>query len=331
MAVGSGVGSVFGVGKEITYGTRVAPTRFFRAKSHLASLVPTRPQGEGIQGDVLGPLGAHLVETVQAGSGNVSLDVTMQDFGILLEQIMGGTATSTKVSTNLAYQQTHTLGDKRGKSLTVQSQPPYRGGTLVAQELAGAKVTSAAFSCDVTGILGVDLEFDAQKYDDSQTPAAAAYTTASQPFHGGQMAVKLGAVGSESAVQGIRSVSATIAHAMDTADFTAGANGLKSEPVVNDVVAISGSITADWLAKADFADRFKSLALPSFVWEFKGATAIETTYFPTFRLTVPGIHITGDMQGVSGRTELTNSWNWSWVFDGTNHPKIEYITVDTAL
>lgn len=330
MATGSGVGSVFGASKETVYGTRVAPARFWRAKSHLASYAPTRPQGEGIQGGALGPLGAHLVETVQAATGSVALDVTQKDMGILLEQIMGGVSASL-VNVSSSYTQTHTLGDKTGKSMSVQSQVPYRGGAQAPQDLTGAVVTSAAFSCAVNGILGLDLTLDAQKFDDSQSAATASYTTASAPFHGGQMALKLGTFGAEAAVLGVREVSATIAHPMDTEDYTAGASGLKSAPVLNDVVAISGSITSDWLAKADFATRLKALTLPSLVWEFKGAVALETTYFPTFRLTVPGVAFSGDMQGVDGRGELTNQWAWSWVFDGTNAPKIEYITSDVAL
>ena len=49
--------------------------------------------------------------------------------------------------------------------------------------------------------------------------------------------------------------------------------------------------------------------------------AITSTHYETFQITVPGVVFTPATQGVGGVQELTNTWNWTWVYDGTNLPE----------
>src|SRR5574343_170805 len=56
------------------------------------------------------------------------------------------------------------------------------GGTSTITQ----QVTSAEFSCSADSILTGTFNFDAKKWDNSQTMATASYTTA-RPFHGKQM------------------------------------------------------------------------------------------------------------------------------------------------
>lgn len=331
MAVGSGVGSTFGISKETTWGTRVAPSRSLRSRTAKADRVSNDVQGMGIQGGALGDIDAHYVETTNGGSLAVELDVTYNDLGILFENLMGTTATVVQQAATAAWLQTHLLGDNLGKSITAQVGAPYRGGTVFPQEVVGAKITQADFSCAVTGILGMSLQLDAKKFDDGQTLAAAAYTTVSKPFHGGQMGFKMGVLASEAAVTGVREVSVSIARALDTEDFTANQSGQKSEQVTNETIKVTGSVTADWLLNTTFQSLVVNKTRKSIVWEFIGPTAIASTYFPTFRITIPNVVFTGSMQGVEGRAELTNQWGFEWKFDGTNFPKIEYMSTDVAI
>lgn len=330
MAIGSGLGSQFGFVAESTYGTRVAATKFLRAKSYSAERVATRVQGEGIQTGNFGDLAAHYGETTNAGSGSVAFDVQDRTMGVLLNTLMGGTVTPTVIS-GAAYGATFPLADTLGKSMTVQVGAPYRSGTVRVHELAGVKVTGAEFSCGVGEFLTCSMDFDAKSWSDSQTLATASYVGTNVPFNFAQMTLKLGTYGAEAAVTGIRSVNVKIDRPHDTEDYTAGSLGTKAEPVLNGATQITGTISADWLDKANFQDRANGTTATSLVWEFVGTNVIAAANYPTFRLTIPGVLFEPATQNVDGRDVLTNDWSFRWSYDGTNQPTIYTISADTAL
>ena len=326
---GSGIKSQFGFGVESTYGTAVTPNKFIAHTSFDLQPVRNRVQGEGIQAGTLGPRGAHFVETTTAATGSLSAEVAKNGFGRLLEAIMGGTSTSALATGGTtAYEQVHTLGDVYGKSLTLQGGRPTRGGTVVPATVAGAKVTSADFSCEVGGLLTTNVSFDGRVWDNTTTLATAVYVNTS-PFKGTEMCVKVGAAGSEANVNGVRSVSLSISRPLDTESYTACGAGLKSEPVINGLYDISGTLTANWGQNA-----LENLAVgttqPSFIWLFEGST-IEGSIKQTFEVTLPGVSFEPAAQTVDGIGELSRDWSFMWKFDGTNLPKIRVISTDSTL
>lgn len=334
MAIGSGLGSQFGFSTETIWGTRVAPTKFLRAKSYSANREGGRVQGEGIQAGALGNLGAHYVETTEAGTGSVSFDVQTTGIGQLLQAITGGTSTCVQQAASTAYLQTHTLADPL-KSLTVQLGVPYRGGTVYCEELAGAKVTSAEFTGSAEGPLEATLNFDAKKWDNSQTLASASYGAAPalSVFSGKYLNVKTGTFGAETSVPGIvKSVSCSWTNPMDSEDYTAGSTGLKSEQIRNGVAEITGSLSVDWTttAKTAFEDLRVANTSTSLVLEWVGPI-IASTYAWTFRITLPGVFFTGDSPAISGRETVVVDYGYEWKYDGTNMPKLELISTDTTL
>jgi len=328
MAIGSGIGSQFGFSAESVYGTYVAPTKFLRARSYALRPAYQREQGSGIQTGVLGPIGAHYVQTTEGAEGSVDFDVQTNGLGLIWQAITGGTSTSTN-TTGSVYTQTHALGDTYGKSLSFQTSRPTRAGTAVPATLKGGKITSAEFSCETAGILGCSLSIDGQAWDNTTALAVASYVS-TEVFHGKQMCVKVGAFGSESALSGVRSVNVSWNRPLDTADYTACTAGLKGEPVQNDVMEITGSLTADWLAKATLEDLAVANTSTSLVWEFTGAL-ITGSHYKSLKMTLPGIYLEPSAQDVPGRSELTTDWSFTWRYDGTNLPSIVSVTTDTAL
>jgi len=334
MSIGSGMSSSFGWSKEtVAYGTRVAPAKFIRHRS--CSLLPmyNRVQGEGITAAGLGLRGDHLVQTHSASTASVEFDVATLNMVQLMENLMGTTTGSVQQAATAAYLHTFTLADNyatTSKSLTLQTNVALRTGTDKAKEITGAKATSATFSTGVGELLTASMEFDGQGYSTAQSLAAPSYVSG-LPFHFGQAALKLGTYASESAVSGVRAFSATINRNMDTEAFTFGAPTAKLQPVSNAPVEISGSIEADYLATADFEDRFTGLTLPSLVFECVSTTVIASTYYPTFRITVPGVHISGPGVTNEGRDVPRQSWDWNWVYDGTNLPTIQIMSTETSV
>jgi len=332
MAIGSGLGSSFGFSAESTYGTYVAPTKFVRHKSASVQKTATRVQGEGIQGGVPAMIGSQFVETVTGGTGTVSFDIQSKNMGLLLQALMGTTVTPTQQAATAAYLQTHTLADPFGKSLSVQVGLPQRGGTVTPATLKGAKVAKLDLSCGIDSVLSATATLDAQAYENSTSLATVSYTSSVNVFHGGQMTVKVGTFGSEAAVSGIKSVSASVERGMDTSAYYAGASvaGTKSEPVLNAATQITGSFDLDFLDTTMHA-RVRDNTSTSLVMEWVGPL-IASTYYETFRLTVPGIYFESpESFGVEGRDTIGKSFSWTWKYDGTNLPKIEVLSAEAAL
>lgn len=333
MAIGSGLSSSTGWSSESTYGTYVAPTKFVRHRGGKANKTASRQQGEGIQAGTYGLNLSQFVETVTGGAGQLQLDVQTKSMGVLLNTLMGGTVTPTQQAASTAYMQTHTLADPYGKSMTVQVGMPQRGGTVTPATLTGTKVTQAAFSCAVDGILQATIDLDAQAYTTSQSLASVSYPASTNVFHGQNLTVKLGTFGSEASISGVKSVAATIARPLDTSAYYAAATvaGTKSEPVLNGATTISGTVEVDFINLTDFHDRAIGNSSTSLVLEWAGAT-IASTYKETFRITIPSIVFPSpESFSVADRNVLSHSFGWEWRFDGTNQPKIEYISTDTAL
>lgn len=330
MPIGSGLGASVGVAAESTYGTYAAPTRFIEALSFNVKRVQNAAAQSGIAAGR--PAAADEVVTTTAATGQIKGQVLRKGWGLLLAQLMGSSAAPVQQGATAAYLQTHTLGDNFGKSLTLQAGLPNVAGTVLPQTATGCKITQAEFSCAVDGILEATFDFDGKTWTDATSLAAPSYTAANAPFHFGEMSVKVGAVGSEASVQGVRSVSLTISRPQDVGRFYAGNSGTKSEPVWNEFAAVSGTLEVDLVNKADFIDRFTGHTSTSLVLEWVGSTAIATTYFPTLRFTMPKVYFSGDLPEVGGPDVLKASIPFMAFYDPTNGlVSANYISTDTAL
>lgn len=330
MAIGSGLGASFGVAQESTYGTYVAPTKFFAGKSFGLNKVNNVQPLSGVAAGR--PAAPDEVVTTTAATGKLEVDVLRNGFGLLLAHALGSSSTPVVQGATTAYLQTHALGDNRGKSLTLQKGLPDVGGTANPITALGAKVTSAEFSCGVDELLAASVEFDARAISEAQPLAAPSYPAGNMPFHFGEMSLKLGTFGTEAAVQGVRKVSVQIARGQDVARFYAGNAGLKSEPIWNEMIAVTGSIDIDLVTKSDFVDRFTGHTSTSLVWEFVGPTAIASTFFPTFRIRCPKVYFGGDIPEVSGPDMSKATVPFAAFYDATNGVvSAEYMSTDATL
>ena len=312
MAIGSGIGSQLGLAPESTYGTYVAPTRFYEAKSAKVSKVKNTASWDGLAaGRQVMRQDGRVVTTKAATVAVPELVVTQKDMGLILNQIFGGTVTPIVDGATASFTQTHTLVDPFGKSATIQSGVPQTGGTVVPQSALGAKLDDVEFACEVDGLLTMNANFDARDVTESQTLAAASYASPRRPFHFGQMAVLAGSsVGAATAAGGVRKVTCKIDRKLKTDMFYANNAGLKDQPVQNDFVEVTGVISADYKTAADWADRFRDDTGFALVLKWVGPL-IASTFFETFELDLPAVFLDGDTPGIDGPYrvyfDLTNS------------------------
>ncbi len=333
MAVGSGIGSQFGIAPEVTYGTYVAPTRFYETKKASVSKVKNTAAWDGLAAGRLVDRADGRVVTTKAAKVTVDeLAVTSKDMGLLMSMIMGTSPAAVLQGAGPANLFAFTLADHAGKMFTAQSGVPLIGGSVIAQSALGCKVDSAEFACGVDDLLTVKVEADGRDLTESQTLAAASYATGRTPFHFGQMGVKVGsAVGSVAAIGGVRKVTLKIDRKMKTDQFYANNAGLKEQPTTNDKVAITGTITADYKTAADLADRFRDDTQFALVWEFIGPI-INATFPQTFRFTLPACFLDDGTPEVDGPDVVSTDFNFTAFYDLTNPPlSHDYISTDTVL
>ncbi|MEU7293331.1 phage tail tube protein [Streptomyces exfoliatus] len=328
MAIGSGLGAQLGIAAEVTYGSYVAPSKFVEFTKAGLQLKKTTAQSAGIAAGRLLPLGSRRVVTQRQASGGLGLEVTTKHMGLLLQTLMGTTVTPVQQGATSAYLQTHTLADTAGKSLSVQVGMPLTTGTVVRKNFLGCKITSGEFSCGVGEMLVSTFEFDSKNVEETSALAAASYPAMSV-FHFGQMALKVGTYGAEVAADGIRKVSIKVERPQATERFYAGADGLKAEPITNDQIKITGTIEMDYVSPA-LDDLHTSDAGTSLVWEFVGNN-IAGAFDETFRIVLPEVHFDDAPPTVDGPDVIKPTLTFTAVYDGTNQPRIEYMSSDVTL
>ncbi|MFD9225380.1 phage tail tube protein [Streptomyces sp. NPDC060064] len=328
MAIGSGLGAQLGIAAESTYGTYVAPTKFPEFSKESLVLKKTTAQSAGIAAGRLMPLSTRRVLTQKEVAGGIDLEVPNKSFGLILQALMGTTVTPVQQAATAAYLQTHTLADNFGKSLTIQKGVPLTSGTVTRKNFLGCKVISAEFSCEVGGMLTCSLEIDGKDCEETSVLAAASYPTMS-PFHFGQMALKTGTFGAETALDGVRKVSVKIERPAAVDRFYANQSALKKEPILNDLTKITGSLEMDYVATT-VDDLHTTDGATSLVWEFVGPN-IASTYFETFRIKLPAIKIDDAPPTVEGFDVVRPKFSFTALYDGTNLTAIEYMATDVTL
>jgi hypothetical protein len=335
MAIGSGLSGSAGFGTEATYGTYQAPDRFLECTKVALKKTKQTKQSTGLAAGRAVPLASRRVVTTKAAGGSIDLEVANKNMGRLFNNLFGGTVAPVQQGATTAYLQSHNLAptvDNAGKFQSIQAGVPDLTGVVRPYTFLGSKLTALEFSCGVDELLMCTATVDARDVDEGQTLVAPSYATGTRPFHFGQASVKVAAtVGAVAAIQGVRKLSVKIERPQDTGRYYFGNGGLKSEPVSNNFVVISGQIDHDYVDKTIFADRYASDGQFALVWEFLGAN-IASTYYETFRITLPALFLDNDPPDVEGPDIVKTSYKFTGLYDGTNNPLLlEYMSTDTTL
>jgi len=329
MAIGSGLGASFGLAPESVYGTYVAPTRFHDGTFNIDKQFAFVKRSGVAAGRVAA---VDEIVSTSAGTGQLACDFIYSGMGLLLQNMFGANATVVQQGGTAAYLQTHTLADNAGKSLTAQVGIPDTGGTVRPYTGKGGKVNSLEFSCAVNEILKLTAELDFKAVSEAESLSAPSYNYNNLPFHGGQMAVKLGTFGSEASVSGVRAASLKIERPMDLDEYYAGSGGTKAQPIWNDFAMVTGTVETDYITKADFVDRFVGHTSTSMVLEWVSTVAIASTFYPTIRFKLPKVYMHGQVPPVGGPDVMKASVPFEAFLDTTNGLIVgEYMSTDTAV
>jgi len=179
MALKSGMAAQLGVKAETTWGTFVAPTRFYPLISESLTEEIDRLESEGIIA------GQRVLRSEQWAAGNVDVggdiqtELYQQGMGALLKACFGA------VDTTGAGPYTHTFtpGDLTDDHLSVQVGKPDVAGTVQPFSFYGMKVTDWELSIEAGGLVMLTTSLVGKQLATSDALATASYGTgAATPF-----------------------------------------------------------------------------------------------------------------------------------------------------
>ncbi len=173
----SGLNAQLGIVDEVTYGVRVAPTRFYE-------LLPSESfklDRDRIESNAIRP-GRRTLHRWNPGkqevTGGWEIELAPQGLGLLLKHVFGS------VQTTGAGPFTHTFtpGTLNGKSMTVQVNKPDNTDTNRPFDYLGVKIPSWEMALQVGELATLKLDQYAAHEDTAQTLATATYPATLQPF-----------------------------------------------------------------------------------------------------------------------------------------------------
>lgn len=176
MTIPSGLGSQAGCKIETTYGTRVAPDRFFPILSEGVKKRQDQIWSKGIRA------GRRTDHQVQVGKswveGPVALELGPQSTGLLLRFGFGAIQTTGAGP----YTHTATPGDLGDDSMTWQFNRPDESGTDRPFDYTGCMVASWQLALKAGELAVLTLNLYGQKEDTGQTLATVSYVAGYTPF-----------------------------------------------------------------------------------------------------------------------------------------------------
>ena len=250
--------SAISIGRETTYGTAVTTNRELAIIDEGLEANDADVDGEGYYSGDEGPRDTAVTRPALGGTGPISLQPTSKGFGLMLEEIMGGTPTHTLVSSGI-YQTVAIFGDTM-PSVTIQKQLPLaRTGSVAVQQHKGCIITGFELSMDAKGILNASLNYDIR--DPYGTAAADALTkvfgsrfsfAGAKSFGGTITAPTATVLGSGSApLAGVRSAKVTVDHKLDVdSPYNMNNGGLKDKPMPSDLRSIEVELVREFLDEA---------------------------------------------------------------------------------
>lgn len=319
MAIGSALDGQHGFADESTYGTPVAPARWFEV---LDESVNRKDENVDAASRRPGSFGAMRSNRWVKGRTGAEGSLGFEVFGLsgptsfLLKHLLGGTVTTT-TDTVTAKKHVASCGSLTGKSFTYQKAYPDVSGTLRQFTYSGGKVLGWEFSNDVDGILQLSVDLDFQKEDVSTalgTAAYPAYDAADFPLTwvGGEVEIAGSAVGSA------RSLKINGKNNLKTDRYFLRSSGTntKKEPIQVGGFSGGGEIVAEFEDMTAYT-RFTAGTVASVVGRWSGP-AIEVGKPQMVEVKANAVRFVGATPDGQGTDVVTQNLPFEILDDGTN-------------
>lgn len=335
MAVGSGLGSSFGIAEEPVWGTAGTPARFYPSDSVNVKLMKKPVQGQGLQASTFVNQGSLRADTAYWAAGDAQVDFTSKQMGLLFKHALGS-ATIAQLTASAAWQQTWAFGNAvNGLGLTLQYGAPQANGTVTPYTISGCKIDQWNISCAAQDIVKSKFTFIGQNVTTATALATPSYPTGNNVFYFKQGTVNVGG----SPYLGFRDFTLSGNNNLDAGRFYFGNNGLLAEPIRNNFAGITIAGTVDFIdttiSAAYAADTELSITL---VFGGVGASSKKIVtgppdYYETFTVTLNGVRVNGDVPTIAGPGLLNIPFSADVVtpIGGGSPISISYTSLDIAI
>src|SRR6266545_3595256 len=135
-----GVKSQIGVAEESTWGTYVAPTRYFELLSAELALTKETIESAAWRAGVPVVNASRRKKGATRSEGPLRMEIANKGFGLLFKHMLGAVTTTTPGGGTLTRDHTATFGDLFGKGLSVQQGADDRTATVRPFSFPGCKV-----------------------------------------------------------------------------------------------------------------------------------------------------------------------------------------------
>lgn len=319
--------SFIGVGAEATWGTTIAPTRFFEFTGESISAKYERIESEALRSGTRVMRTDRFQPNAKGAEGDIKLEVLDKGFGLLFTHMLGTTALAAPAGGFTV--QTHTVGALAGKGLTTQVARTDNAGVLTPFTYSGGKVASWELSNAVDGILGLSLSMDYSKENAGAGAGPLALATPTYPagsqlftFAGG--AVTIG--GTEFAVTDV-TVKGENGLKTDRYFLRNGAQTLKKEPLEE------GMRKFDIELKGEFDGLTQYNRVASATAAGAVAAVVMTWDAPSgaqLKVTCPGVRMDEMPLNADGAKIVEAALKGVALDDGTGPIKFEYKSADVT-
>jgi hypothetical protein len=312
---------------EVTYGTRVVPTRFLEFNSESLQRAQNNRASVGLRKGQKVARSDRQSQAMKGASGSVEHDLAFQGFGLLLKHLMGKAAVLSQPSVGTAptaWKQLFTLGDGAGFALTTQVGRPGSAGTVHPWDYLGCKVASGSISQSLDDYARLALNLDAQNEKTDQTLATASYPATQTLLHDGMLTVTVNGTGFSS-----MDSSFTIDRQLNLSRYFQRSSTLKKEPLTQNLAVASGSLKGEF-EDLTTAGLFQNGTIVAIVFDWVGAIIGGAVTYE-LKITLPACRLDGPKPATSGPGILDADTPFTVLYDGTNEPvTVEYVGTDTA-
>lgn len=237
-----GTGAQLGIIEEVTYGTFLAPTRFFEFVNESITLDIGRIESQGWRANQRVLRTGRWRSGRRLVAGDITLELQNKSMGLWFKHAFGTIATTTPGGGTLTRDHTATLGNLKGKSLTIQVGRDSRDASSTVRPFSytGCKVRRWEISCALNQLALLKLGIVGQDESTAQSLATASYATGIELFSFIEGSLTIAAVATP-----VKSAMIGVDNALPDDDYALG-SALMREPLEPALRNATGDLDADF-------------------------------------------------------------------------------------
>lgn len=313
-----------GLIEEVTFGTYLAPTRFFEFVDESLSMDVGRIESQGWRANQRVLRTGRWRSGRKLVSGEINLELQNKSMGVLWKQALGAIAISTPGGGILTRDHTATLGNLKGKSMVVQVGRDSRDASSTVRPFSylGCKIKSWKLACEVDQLAMLTLGLIGQDETTAQALATASYATAIEVF-----SFVEGTLTIAGSAQPVRSANIGGDNMLPDDDHALG-SALMREPLEPALREITGELDADFTDLTAY-NRYMNGTEATLVLDFVGSL-IEGTLFFGCQLTA-NVRFDGRTPNVENPQEIRQPLEFKVIAPAAGDPiSVRYRTTDTT-